>query len=92
MEVKSFPRHCHNLVGLWLQGQKFEFGNGLTELKGLLAEISALTSVILVLEFVLDNRIRFLQRRQRSVAWELIRFGTFSRRGLNPIQLVYDPD
>jgi len=38
------------------------------------------------------NRRRF-RIDTRSVAWELIPlFGPLSRRGLNPIKLVYDPD
>jgi len=38
------------------------------------------------------RRRRFRIDNYRSVAWELIPFSPLSRRGLNPIKPVYDPD
>ena len=39
------------------------------------------------------KKMKKISHRHRSVAWELIPlFGPWSRRGLNPIKPVYDPD
>ena len=65
--------------------------------RGLKCEVNVVSLLTYLLTYLLRfmdtvNRRRF-RIDTRSVAWELIPlFGPLSRRGLNPIKLVYDPD